>query len=185
MRRLSSFLCAFLWAFAAAAAEAPVRRPESQRILDEMRVGVLLHDPWSSERGSPDFSFQAYFVRPTVRAEAPTFLIPKPFFGATVSTAGRTSHVHAGLAWSLDLTERLFIEAGIAGALHNGAFDPLPGAKRNAMGCAVHFRESAGIGYRIERNWSVIATVEHLSNGGLCNHNRGLTNIGVQIGYRF
>ncbi len=185
MRRLIWIPYFFFLASAALAAEVPARPSESQRILDEMRIGVLLHDPWSPERGSADLSLQVYFMRPAVQVQVPTFLVPKPFFGASVNAVGRTSHVHAGLAWSLDLTDRLFVEAGLAGALHNGVFDPLAADKRNATGCTFHFRESAGIGYRLDGNWSVIATVEHLSNGGLCNRNRGLTNLGVQVGYRF
>jgi lipid A 3-O-deacylase len=31
----------------------------------------------------------------------------------------------------------------------------------------------------------VMATIEHLSNAGLCAQNRGLTNIGARIGYTF
>lgn len=185
MKRALSIFCVFFWASTASAADSPSRSPDSQRILDEMRVGVLLHDPWSPERGSADFSFQIYFARPAFRTETPAVLVPKPFFGAAINAAGRTSHIHAGLAWTLDITDHLFVEAGIAGALHSGRFDPLPTGRHNAMGCALHFRESAGIGVRLDRNWSVIATVEHLSNGGLCNRNRGLTNLGVQVGYRF
>jgi hypothetical protein len=30
-----------------------------------------------------------------------------------------------------------------------------------------------------------MATVEHMSNAGLCKQNRGLTNYGARIGYRF
>ena len=31
----------------------------------------------------------------------------------------------------------------------------------------------------------MMATVEHMSNAGLCAKNRGLTNFGARIGYRF
>jgi hypothetical protein len=30
-----------------------------------------------------------------------------------------------------------------------------------------------------------MATVEHMSNAGLCSQNRGLTNVGVRLGYTF
>lgn len=185
MQRAVSLFPALALAATAFAADAPPRPAESQRILDEMRVGALLHDPWSPERGSGDVSFQVYFARPGIGATVPSFVVPRPFVGGAVNTIGRTSHIHAGLAWTLDITDRLFVEGGIAGAVHNGRFDPLPAGKRNAMGCVLHFRESAGIGFRLDRHWSVTATVEHLSNSGLCNHNRGLTNLGVQVGYRF
>jgi hypothetical protein len=47
------------------------------------------------------------------------------------------------------------------------------------------FRESASLGYRITSNVSVMGTVEHISNAGLCDQNRGLTNVGLRLGYRF
>jgi hypothetical protein len=53
------------------------------------------------------------------------------------------------------------------------------------MGCAVTFRESATAGFRITQNWSIMATVEHMSNAGLCVENRGLTNAGLRLGYTF
>jgi hypothetical protein len=30
-----------------------------------------------------------------------------------------------------------------------------------------------------------MATVEHMSNAGFCDQNRGLTNVGGRIGYAF
>jgi lipid A 3-O-deacylase len=38
---------------------------------------------------------------------------------------------------------------------------------------------------RLGANWSVMATVEHLSNQGTCSDNRGLTNVGARLGYSF
>ena len=49
----------------------------------------------------------------------------------------------------------------------------------------VEGREAASIGYRFAPNWSVLATVEHLSNAGLCDDNRGLTNVGAKLSYHF
>ena len=40
-------------------------------------------------------------------------------------------------------------------------------------------------GYRLTPNWNVLATVEHMSNAGFCDENRGLTNAGARIGYAF
>jgi lipid A 3-O-deacylase len=56
---------------------------------------------------------------------------------------------------------------------------------RVALGCSPLFRESGSIGVRLSANWSLLATVEHLSNAGLCDQNRGLTNIGARVGYSF
>ena len=55
----------------------------------------------------------------------------------------------------------------------------------NALGCSPLFREAAAVGFRLNEHWSVMATVEHMSNAGLCGDNRGLTNFGGKLGYTF
>jgi lipid A 3-O-deacylase len=82
----------------------------------------------------------------------------------------------------------MFVEASFGGAFHNGdrhsnALSTPP--DRQALGCSPLFRESGSVGVRLTAHWSVIATIEHLSNGGLCTQNRGLTNVGARIGYSF
>jgi hypothetical protein len=47
------------------------------------------------------------------------------------------------------------------------------------------FEKSASLGYRRTEHWSVMATIEHSSNAGLCGTNRGLTNGGARIGLHF
>jgi len=41
------------------------------------------------------------------------------------------------------------------------------------------------LGYRLTTHWQVMASIEHNSNAGLCDRNRGLTNGGLRLGYRF
>ena len=153
-------------------------------LVSELRLGALAHDPWSPERGSADITGEILFRRPAFERVTPAFL-PLLSLGGTLSTAGKTSHLHAGLTWTFDLTPKVFIEAGIGGAIHDGDTRRHAAPDRSALGCTVLFRENAGIGYRITRNWSLIGTVEHLSNSGLCRKNRGLTNVGAMIGYTF
>ena len=31
----------------------------------------------------------------------------------------------------------------------------------------------------------IVTTIEHMSNGKLCDPNAGLTNLGVRLGYKF
>ena len=50
---------------------------------------------------------------------------------------------------------------------------------------ANQLRGAASLGYRLTPTWSVMATVEHYSNAGLCAHNRGLTSFGLRMGYTF
>ena len=71
-------------------------------------------------------------------------------------------------------------------ALHNGkkeVYDPF--SDRQALGCSPLFRESGSVGVRLSANWSLMATIEHLSNAGACSENRGLTNVGARVGYSF
>lgn len=108
-------------------------------------------------------------------------LTPRPVLGATINTQGDTSLAYAGLAWTLPLlSERLFIEASFAGAVHDG---PLDEAGVASYGCAWAFRESVSLGVVVAEGWRLMGTVEHMSNADLCSRNRGLTNAGVRLGY--
>ena len=148
--------------------------------ISELRLGVLAHDPVSPERGTADINGEILF-KPL--PNVPWML--RPHVGGTVNTSGKTSHVYAGLSWGMDLSERVFIEASLGGVLQNGKNGKKIPANRNAMGCVAQFRESVSLGIRLSQNWSVMGTVEHVSNAGLCHKNRGLTNFGLRAGYRF
>jgi hypothetical protein len=113
------------------------------------------------------------------------FFVPRIHLGTTINTAGDTSHVYAGFTWTYDFTDKLFAEASFGLGFHNGKTSDFVPRNRLALGCSPLFRESASLGYRISQNWSVMATVEHLSNAGLCNDNQGMTNYGVRVGYVF
>ena len=105
--------------------------------------------------------------------------------GATVSTQGNTSQVYLGAAWSLPLLNVLFVEATFGGAYHDG---PLTSAGPNyvaAYGCRLSFHESGSVGLKLGEHWRIMTTIEHMSNGKLCDPNAGLTNVGVRLGYKF
>jgi lipid A 3-O-deacylase len=109
-------------------------------------------------------------------------LQPRPHLGGNFNLSGDTSFGYFGLTWDFELSPRFFIEASFGGAVHDG---PLDERGRMSFGCRVNFHEQATLGYKIDRNWRLLASVEHMSNGDLCEPNRGLTNAGVRIGYRF
>jgi hypothetical protein len=144
----------------------------------ELRFGLAAHDPGSREQGTVDA--RAEIILPSF-VQSP--MLPRLALGGSLNLAGRTSHAFAGGLWRLNVTPKVFAELGLGAALHNGA--TVQSAQRSAMGCAFAFRESLGLGYRIDRNWSVVAAAEHLSNAGLCRRNRGVTNLGLNIGYSF
>lgn len=151
----------------------------------EIRGGVFAHDPWSPEQGSADLNIEALSPRLYSTGSAWDVLIPRAHLGGTINFNGKTSHGYAGLAWTFDITQQFFVEASFGGAIHNGKTGSTIVPNHNALGCSPLFRESASIGYRITEAWSMMATVEHLSNAGLCSNNRGLTNAGVRLGYSF
>ena len=152
----------------------------------ELRLGAFAHDRVSPERSSADVNGEILFA-PFARKSsgAGNWLTPRIHVGATLSMAGKTSVAYAGLTWTFDVTRTLFIEGAIGGALHNGKTGAVPRAGHNAMGCGAAFHEAASLGYRLTRAFSLMATVEHTSNAGLCAQNRGLTNFGLRAGYRF
>lgn len=169
----------------ARAAEPAARVGQVADVLSELRLGILAHDPLSPESGTADFHGQVLFAKPTFAAGIPALAVPRPHLGGALNSSGKTSHLHAGLTWTLDIMPSVFVEASLGGALHSGKTARIAPAGRNALGCPAHFRESIGVGYRIDAHWSVMGTLEHLSNAGLCKHNRGLTNFGVSLGYQF
>jgi lipid A 3-O-deacylase len=149
--------------------------------IHALRLGLAAHDPFSPERGSLDLRGEILLAVPDSASRSP--LMPHIHLGGALNTGGRTSHLHAGVTWTLDLAPRVFIEASLGGALHDGATEQKPG--HNALGCPALFRESLALGYRLDARWHAMLTLEHLSNAGLCRQNRGLTNLGAALGYRF
>lgn len=152
----------------------------------EVRVGGSAQDPWGPEEGSGNVT--AEFLTPKLfRSEnwLIDFFAPRVHVGGSVNFGGDTSFAYAGLSFTRDLTEKFFFETSFGGAVHNGDTNRVPKVGRNALGCSPLFRESASLGYRLTPQWSVMATIEHLSNSGLCDQNRGLTNIGARVGYQF
>jgi cob(I)alamin adenosyltransferase len=109
------------------------------------------------------------------------FLTPRLHVGSLVSF-GKTDEYYWGATWDLKLFDRVFFESSFGGAAHDGPLDHLGWA---SYGCRVNFRESASLGYALTREWRVMAEVDHMSNAGLCDSNRGLTNAGLRLGYKF
>ncbi|MGO8954234.1 MAG: acyloxyacyl hydrolase [Rhodomicrobium sp.] len=109
------------------------------------------------------------------------FLTPRPHLGTTLAF-GKTDEFYWGLSWDAKLTDRTFFEGSLGGAAHDG---PLDTPHEASYGCTVNFRESGSLGFALSSDWRLMATIDHMSNGGLCNPNRGLTNAGVRLGYRW
>ncbi len=110
-------------------------------------------------------------------------LTPRPNLGTTIAF-GKTDEFYWGVTWDAKLFERTFFETSFGGAAHDG---PLDTPREASYGCLVNFRESASLGYALTPEWRLMGTIDHMSNAGLCNPNpnRGLTNAGLRLGYRW
>jgi hypothetical protein len=112
---------------------------------------------------------------------------PRPHVGATVNFGGLESMAYAGLTWRLPVFEtRIFIEGGLGAALTNGALSGAVYPARN-MGCPLQFHEQLTVGYQVTDTFSAMITYEHASHANLCGavNNRGLSNLGVRVGWTF
>ena len=150
---------------------------------DTVRFGLSWQDYQSPEAG---VNVRGELILPKpdlLKTYLPEGLAPAPFAGLSAHIGHGTSFLYAGALWTLPLTDRLFVEASLAVAANNGRSEPRQGSA--ALGCHGGFREEAGLGWRFDAAWSAVVMVEHYSNANLCNHNRGLTNLGLMIGRTF
>jgi len=154
--------------------------------IDEVRVGGLKQavDDAPGE-GGPALNLEVLFGRvPSSHYEnhiLDFFLTPRPYIGANIAF-GKTDQFYWGAAWDFKIMDRLYFEADFGGAAHDG---PLSELQRASYGCTVNFKEAANLGYALSEHWRVLAEVDHMSNAGLCGTNRGLTNAGVRLGYKW
>lgn len=130
---------------------------------------VLYFDPLDSANAT---TWKDKLLRPQIHA------------GLSVSTAGNASQVYAGFNWKVDVTDRLFIDLGFGGTVHNGDLDD-DGTKGPKLGCSVLFHEYAAAGFRVTEKVDILATIDHSSNADLCDVNDGISHAGVMFAYKF
>ena len=153
--------------------------------VDEVRAGVFDHglEDNMSDRGVAinlevlGGRLPGHYENSIVEA----FLTPRPHVGTTIAF-GNVSEYYWGLTWDVKLFGPTFAEATFGGAAHDGALDA---RGESSYGCHVNFRESFSLGYAVTDHWRLIGTIDHMSNGNLCQPNHGLTNAGLRLGYRF
>jgi hypothetical protein len=157
-------------------------------VFDELRFGVSgsVSDN-SGETGV--FPSATIFFDPLSSGEAASWqqslLEPRIYLGASVGTGNGVDQVYGGFSWSADLTDRLFVELGLGGTVHNGNLDSGP-ADEPKLGCRFLFREQVALGYRVSDNWQLLATADHASHANLCDGpNDGLSRAGLSLGYKF
>jgi len=162
----------------------PVLPASGFSFISELRLGASAQDPSGPESGSANITGEILSARLFQSADpVANLFIPRVHLGGSANFAGDTSFGYAGFTWTYDITPNIFVEGSLGGAIHNGETEKV--LDRDALGCTALFRESASLGFRLAAGWSLMATVEHLSNAGLCSNNRGLTNVGLRVGYTF
>ena len=156
-------------------------------LFSELRLGGSAQDPSGREAGSANLTGEVLLSKPFTPADLFTsYFVPRPHVGGSVNFDNKTNFAYAGLTWTVDVTPRVFVEGSLGGAVHDGSTNPFyTPPDRVALGCSPLFRESGSVGVRLSSSWNLMATVEHLSNGGACSDNRGLTNVGARVGYSF
>jgi hypothetical protein len=158
--------------------------------FSEVRLGAAFWALDGRERIHEDGVFiqGQVFLNPVLKPFdnffADVLLRPRPHLGTSISTAGETNQVFAGVTWTLPLGEVLFLEANFGATLHDRGLD-LGHEDGAQLGCHLLFREGAGVGVNLGPRWNVVASVDHSSNAGLCEDNDGLTHAGTSVGYRF
>lgn len=163
-------------------------------VLEEFRAGVFAHNayvgfiPTSTNfdfSRIEDVKFSALFASPEIDAFQ-WIGSPRIETGATLNLAGRGENIlHANLNWQFGLFDTpLYIELGLGGALTDGALTGAAAPARN-FGCALNFYESAGIGAHINETMTATLVYEHMSNLDICPPNDGISNVGIQIGFKF
>jgi lipid A 3-O-deacylase len=162
-------------------------------IVSEVRIGGAVQDPGSAEHNTSNINGEILFSKPLVSVD-PFWqaFVPRATVGGSYNFGGRTSYAYIGATWTVDLFPQtlnniVFLEGFFGAGAHNGYTGPKPTAPAgfNTLGCNPLFREAAALGFRLTEHWSIMATVEHMSNAGLCANNRGLTNFGGKLGYTF
>jgi len=113
-----------------------------------------------------------------------TILRPRVHAGVSVSTAGEASQVLAGLNWTVNVTDRFYIDLGFGGAAHNGDNED-DGSSGPKLGCTLMFREYAAAGFRLTDKLDIVASIDHSSNADLCDPNDGISHAGLALAYKF
>ena len=173
----------------AALAAAPficVTSPASaEGMLTELRIGVLDHDSdllrERHETSDPDINLEARFASPDFLSWA---FAPNPLIGANINTGNGTSLAYAGLGWTFYLTDEIFADFTLGGAIHDGE-TTAPSSGSRQYGCRLGFHESFSLGYSFDGHNAIMLCVDHMSNASLCDKNDGLTNLGIRYAYKF
>ncbi len=155
---------AVLHSFALHAEEVP--------LFSEIRFGVLASDLEPGGGSDGDVALSMEFLSPRNDYAGLSLMgrlfSPRIHAGGVLALEDGVNQLYAGFTWDVYLMERVFVEAGLGGAVHDGETAERDG---DSYGCALNFRESLSVGADLTDDMSIMATVDHMSNAGLCGEN--------------
>ena len=164
--------------------------PASAQIafLPEVRGGVFARDAFQPGGNLfdgtriRDFNAELLFSVPDLNAWTVAGEL-RPHVGATFDTEGGENLFYTGLSWTFrPPLLPIFAEVGGGAALHSASFSDQP----SRFGCAVLAQGQASVGVEFLPRTSLMATVQHATDFGLCNTpNDSMTSAGLRLGIRF
>jgi hypothetical protein len=182
---LAILLLGLLPSSALKAEPAEVPTDTRQKLVSELRAGVLAHDVdglWSGTRreSGVDWNAEIIFFRPGLDVLWGKL---RPNLGASINDHGDTSKVYAGALWEFEWSWGFFFDAALGAALHDGKLDSHQ-RDRKELGSRVLIRAGFDFGFGFGPH-RLMATFDHVSNAGLASPNQGLDTLGARYGYRF
>jgi lipid A 3-O-deacylase len=171
---------------------AGLTRPLSAERFD-VRFGVFGHSVGGREKSS---AVNLEIVSPRIASTGSALwdtLMPRVHLGALANLSGATNLLYAGPTWTIPVNDKISVEVFGGGALHDGE-KGRNSPKRAALGCDGLYSIGASAIYRIDADWSIVATYHHFSNGrvvfktrcgGGAMPNHGLNQYGIRIGRSF
>ena len=151
----------------------------------EIRVGFAAHDVpelWSGterEYGT-DYLFELVFASPFA---VHPLLGMHTYVGFTANHQGFTSKIYTGFSLRLMLYNRVYAEAGLGLAVHDGEIRS-DLEDRKDLGSRILFRVPLEIGFIISRSTSISFYFDHISNANTAKPNYGMDMVGFRVGYR-
>jgi lipid A 3-O-deacylase len=178
-------------ALAAPAASAIAQEGPGSSVVDEVKIGVLKHDIGyffpTRERGV-DVIGEVLFKSPWFFKYIGS---PRPAFGISGNTEGSTSYVYYDFMYSWMLTRSkaapwrgLYAGFFLGGSVHDGNLNTLENGRKTLGTRALYHLGLLG-GYQLTRRYSLELYYDHLSNANASQHNPGLNNLGLRVGYKF
>ncbi len=146
--------------------------------ISEIRLGVLAHDPLIQKEKGVDLNAEFFFNSWT---EGSWQL--RPSIGVTANLNGNTSQAYLDLNYGGPISDSLFLEFGVGGAVHDGKLET-PDHGRKELGARVLIHASMSLGVMMTDTMSLSLYADHISNAGIEERNEGLETAGLRLGFR-